>query len=380
MGFRPFFLASALWAILAVPAWVLAWNGQLAIGGPFIPTDWHIHEMVWGFGAATVAGFLFTAVPNWTGRMPTQGWPLLMLLSLWVLGRIAVAGLLRLPPLGVLAADSAFLLAVAAMIGREIVAGRNWRNLVVLGPVTVLLLANVTFHLESMALGTAEIGRRLGLAVVIFLITLIGGRIIPSFTRNWLVKRGDARLPAPVGRFDGLTLAAGGLSLLAWSLWPGAFSGALLAVAGVLHGLRLARWRGLATRRSAILAMLHVAYAFVPLGLVATGLAGWGLLPLAVGMHLFGIGAMGGMVVAVMLRATMGHTGRDLVAGPWLVAAFGLVVAAAGLRAGLAEVSLLGATGLTWAAMFWTGAFGLFVLRAGPWLLKPRVAARQPNP
>lgn len=379
MGFRPFFLACALWATIAVPVWVLAWGGWVTLGGPFVPTDWHIHEMVWGFGAAAIAGFLFTAVPNWTGRMPMQGWPLALLLGLWLLGRLAVGGLLGLPPLGVLAADAAFLLAVALMIGREIVAGRNWRNLMVLGPVTLLLAGNVVFHLEAMASGSAEVGRRLGLAVVVFLITLIGGRIIPSFTRNWLAQRDAERLPVPANRFDMACLVAGGAALLLWSLWPGAIAGSALVVAGVLHAVRLARWRGWDTRRSAILLMLHVAYGFVPLGLVAVGLAGWGLLPPAVGMHLLGVGAMGGMILAVMMRATMGHTGRELAAGPVLAVAFGLVVAAAGLRAGLAEAVVLGVSGLTGAAALWTLAFAAFAARVGPWLLAPRVAARRPG-
>ena len=138
MGFRPFFLAASLFALGAVPIWILAWGGRLTLGGPFVPTDWHIHEMIWGFASAAVAGFLFTAVPNWTGRMPTRGWPLAALLGLWLLGRLAVAGLLWLPPVGVLVVDGSFLLAVAAMITREIVAGKNWKNLVVLGPVLVL--------------------------------------------------------------------------------------------------------------------------------------------------------------------------------------------------------------------------------------------------
>ncbi len=379
MGFRPFFLAAALFAALAVPVWVLAWGGRVALGGPFVPTDWHIHEMIWGFGAAAIAGFLFTAVPNWTGRMPMQGWPLLALLGLWVLGRLAVGGLLGLPPLGVLLADAAFLLAVAALIGREIVAGRNWRNLMVLGPVTLLLGGNVVFHLEAMAAGSADMGRRLGVAVVVFLITLIGGRIIPSFTRNWLAQRGAERLPVPANRFDMICLIAGGAALLLWSLWPGAVAGTALVVAGGLHAVRLSRWRGLDTWRSAILLMLHVAYGFVPLGLVFVGLAGWGVLPLAVGMHLLGVGAMGGMILAVMMRATMGHTGRELVAGPVLAGAFGLVVAAAGVRAGLADVTVLGVPGLTWAAVLWAVAFLAFAARVGPWLLAPRVAARKAN-
>lgn len=380
MGFRPFFLAASLFALGAVPVWVLAWGGRLALGGPFVPTDWHIHEMVWGFAGAAVAGFLFTAVPNWTGRMPTRGWPLAGLLALWLLGRLAVAGLLGLEPVGVLLVDGAFLLAVGAMIAREIVAGRNWRNLVVLGPVLMLWAANVLFHLEAMSQGTADVGRRLGLSVVLFLVTLIGGRIIPSFTRNWLVKAGESRLPAPVGRFDGVCLLAGGVALLGWSLAPGALAGAGLVLAGALHAARLARWRGWATRKSALLLMLHVAYGFVPLGLVATGVGEWGLLPVAAGLHLLGVGAVGGMILAVMMRATMGHTGRELAAGPWLGVAFGLVVVAAGLRAGLAEVSLFGVTGLTAAATLWTLGFAGFAVRVGPWLLTPRVAERRANP
>lgn len=379
MGFRPFFLAAALFASLAVPVWVLAWGGHLELGGPFVPTDWHIHEMVWGFGAAAIAGFLFTAVPNWTGRMPTQGWPLLVLLGLWLLGRLAVGGLLGLPPLGVLAVDAAFLLTVAAMIGREIVAGRNWRNLMVLGPVTLLLAGNVAFHLEAMVAGSADVGRRLGIGVVVFLITLIGGRIIPSFTRNWLAQRGAERLPVPANRFDMICLLGGAAALLLWSLWPGTVAGTALVAAGGLHAVRLARWRGWDTRRSAILLMLHVAYAFVPLGLVFVGLSEWGMVAPAVGMHLLGVGAMGGMILAVMMRATMGHTGRELAAGPWLAGAFGLVVAAAGVRAGLADVEVLGVSGLTGAAVLWALAFAAFAARVGPWLLQPRVAARRPN-
>lgn len=379
MGFRPFFLMSALFALVVVPVWILVWNGRLTLGGPFMPTDWHIHEMIWGYTGAVIAGFLFTAVPNWTGRMPTRGWPLATLAGLWLLGRFAVAGVLGLPPLGVLVVDAAFLLAVGAMILREIVAGKNWRNLMVLVPVLVFLAANVVFHLEALWHGTSDIGRRLGLAVVVFLITLIGGRIIPSFTRNWLVKQGAAKMPVPFNRFDGVCLATGAVSLLIWSCYPGAVTGTALVLAGLLHALRLARWRGQATWRSPLLIMLHMAYAFVPLGLVTTGLAGWDLLPLAVGLHLLGVGAIGGMTLAVMMRATMGHTGRELAAGPWLAGAFGLLVVATGLRVVLADAVVFGLSGLTLAAFFWTVGFGVFALRVGPWLLQPQAAKRQPN-
>ncbi|TNC73283.1 NnrS family protein [Rubellimicrobium roseum] len=378
-GFRPFFLLSALFAVAVMPAWMLVRDGTLALGGPFNPVDWHIHEMIWGYTGAVVAGFLFTAVPNWTGRMPTRGWPLAALAGLWVGGRLAVAGLLPLPPLGVRAVDGAFLLAVGAMILREIVAGRNWRNMMVLGPVLILWASNLLFHWETMRDGAADAGRRLGFAVIVFLIMLIGGRIIPSFTRNWLAKRGEARLPVPFNRFDGASLALGAASLLGWSALPGRATGGMLVAAGLLHVMRLSRWQGWATWRSPLLLMLHVAYGFVPLGLVATGLAGWDLLPLAAGLHLLGVGAIGGMTLAVMMRATMGHTGRDLVAGPWLAGAFATMVVAAVLRAGLPEATLAGVSGLTLAAALWTVGFGIFVLKAGPWLVQPQAARRAPN-
>ncbi|HET9069809.1 MAG TPA: NnrS family protein, partial [Amaricoccus sp.] len=180
-GFRPFFLAATLFALGVVPVWLCVWLGAIALGGPFAPVDWHVHEMLFGYAAAVVAGFLFTAIPNWTGRMPTRGWPLASLAALWIAGRLAVAGLLPLSAAWTMAVDCGFLLAIVAMTGIEIVAGRNWRNLMVMAPVTLLLAANLVFHLEAMRTGTADVGRRLGLAVVIFLITLIGGRIIPSF-------------------------------------------------------------------------------------------------------------------------------------------------------------------------------------------------------
>lgn len=257
-GFRPFFLLSALFAAAAIPAWLAIWTGRLALAGPFGPVDWHIHEMLFGYTSAVVAGFLFTAIPNWTGRMPRQGLPLALLAGLWIAGRFAVAGAFGANPLLVLVLDAGFLLAVTAMALVEIAAGRNWKNLMVVVPVGIYLLANVIFHLEVMEGGESAVGRRLGFATVTFLIMLIGGRIIPSFTRNWLAKRGPGALPVPFGRFDGLCLAAAAMALLFWTLRPEGLPAALLlALAAVLHALRLARWRGMATWRSPLLLMLH---------------------------------------------------------------------------------------------------------------------------
>ncbi|GGL50313.1 NnrS family protein [Wenxinia marina] len=380
-GFRPFFLAAALFGLGVVPLWLLVWQGRLAIPGPFQPVDWHVHEMIFGYAAAVMAGFLFTAVPNWTGRLPTRGWPLMTLVATWVAGRLAVAGLLPLSVLAVAAVDCAFLLAIGVMTVVEIVAGRNWRNLMVVVPVGLLFAANVTFHAEATLLGGAAIGRRLGLSVILFLVMLVGGRIIPSFTRNWLAKAGASRMPVPFGRFDGVCLGVGGIALLGWSLWGETAAGAvLLLLAAALHAVRLARWRGPATWRAPLLLMLHLAYAFLPAGLLALSAAGLGLVPAAAGLHLLGIGGVGGMTVAVMIRATRGHTGRSLDAGPALTAAFGLIAGAALLRAGGAALGLGGVDGITLAALAWTAGFALLSVRLAPWLARPAVAPRRPNP
>jgi uncharacterized protein involved in response to NO len=380
-GFRPFFLAASLFACAVIPLWLAVWRGAVALDSPFHAVDWHVHEMLFGYAGAVIAGFLFTAIPNWTGRMPTRGWPLAALALVWLAGRLAVAGLAALPPLAVMAVDCAFLALILAMVAVEIVAGRNWRNLMVVVPVFLFLAANATFHLEAMRSGSSELGRRLGIAVIVFLVTLIGGRIIPSFTRNWLVQRGDARLPVPLGRFDGLCLAAGALALLAWTALPEWRGTALaLGLAGALHLARLARWRGVATWPSPLLLMLHVAYLFVPLGLLATGAAAAGLAAPAAGPHLLGIGAIGGMTMAVMIRATRGHTGRSLVAGAWLTTAFALVVAAAVLRAALPDRPLLpGLDGVTAAALLWTLGFAILAARLAPWVMLPNPGRRTPS-
>lgn len=380
-GFRPFFLSAIIFALGVIPVWMMVWQGRLTLAGPFAPTDWHVHEMVFGYGAAVVAGFLFTAVPNWTGTMPTRGWPLMVLLALWVAGRLAMAGGLGLGPLGVMVVDCAFLLAVFIMIAREIVAGRNWRNLKVLVPVGLLCVANAAFHAEVMTTGIADTARRMGIALLIFLVMLIGGRIIPSFTRNWLAKTGTPHLPVPFGRFDAICIAAGAIALVAWVAEPfHPATGVLASLAAVLHLVRLSRWRGIAAWRSPLLLILHIAYLFVPGGMIGVALGGFGLAGGEVAAHLFGIGAVGSMTVAVMMRATMGHTGRDLVAGPALTLAFALVAFTVAARlAGQSQI-LGGMEGLTLAAWFWTAGFGILLVRMGPWLALPKAARKKPNP
>lgn len=376
-GFRPFFLSATLFALLVIPVWWAVWRGLSGLASPFVAVDWHIHEMIFGYGAAVVAGFLFTAVPNWTGRLPTRGWPLIALLSIWMIGRVAVAGLFGIDPILVLFVDQLFLLAVAAMIGREIVVGRNWRNLKVLIPITLLWFANILFHAEAMMQGTAFLGRRLGIALLIFLIMLIGGRIVPSFTRNWLAQRGAQRLPVAFNRFDALCILSGIVALVAWVVAPFHWFCALTAaIAAVLHIVRLVRWRGHATWPSSLLLMLHVGYLMIPLGFAAASGTALGYTSAATSAHVFGIGAIGGMTVAVMMRATMGHTGRALVAGPALTGSFGLILATAVARVAGQTLTIGGLDGVDLSALLWTVAFAVLTWRISPWLARPRTGRR----
>jgi uncharacterized protein involved in response to NO len=385
-GFRPFFLCATGFAAIAIPLWVLFYTGELTLDSQFSPVDWHIHEMLFGYAAAVISGFLFTAIPNWTGRMPVRGWPLAALVGLWFAGRIAMAGATGLGGLVVMAIDCSFLAAIVLMVAVEIIAGRNWRNLMVVIPVSLFLLANIVFHIEVLTIGTSDYGRRAGFAVVIFLIMLIGGRVIPSFTRNWLVnnnpKNNPGPMPVPFGRYDALCLLSGAAALVAWiAASENQLGGGLLLLAAALHILRLSRWQGARTWRSPLLLMLHVAYAFIPLGLAVLGLPSVFLAETgqAAGLHLLGIGAIGGMTVAVMMRATLGHTGRRLEIGWGLTSVFVMIVLAAIIRSAFPDISIAGMPGFMIAAGLWTLAFAGFVLRVGPWLALPKAAKRKPS-
>ena len=245
LGFRPFFLAGAVWAALAMLAWLLVLTGRLTLPVAMGPVDWHVHAFLYGYLPAIAAGFLLTAVPNWTGRLPVTGWPLLALVGLWLAGRLAVLTGLWLGPLATAIIDLAFLAGFAVVVARELIAGANKRNLPVLLLLTLLLVGNAVFHLEVAVSGQAVIGTRLGIIAALMLIMLIGGRIVPSFTRNWLAKRGGGRLPAPMGRLDGVAIAVAGLALMSWMVEPlSPLTASLALVAGVLQLVRLGRWAG----------------------------------------------------------------------------------------------------------------------------------------
>lgn len=374
-GFRPFFLLASLYAGVTMLFWLPLLYGHLETSSAFAPVDWHVHEMLFGYVAAVVTGFLLTAIPNWTGRLPVQGLPLLALVLLWLAGRIAVFFSAETGWLAAAVIDCAFLLAVTGAAAVEIVAGRNWRNLKVLAPILALLAANILFHAEAHFDGVSDIGRRLGIGAAIVLITIIGGRIIPSFTRNWLVRRNPGRLPTPFGRFDVATIVTSALALALWSFLPERTeTGLALLVAAILNVIRLSRWAGDRTFRDPLVLILHVAYAFVPLGMLLAALAILmpGTVAPAAGIHAFAVGTIGTMTLAVMIRATLGHTGRELHAGRAGCFVFVAILVAAAAR--IAEA--LGVPGdwlIHLAACAWVAAFLGFAVLYGGMLLRPRL-------
>ncbi len=316
-GFRPFFFGAAVWAALAVILWLLQYFGLMSLPTAFTPVDWHIHEMIYGYVAASVAGFLLTAIPNWTGRLPVNGSPLATLFALWLAGRIAIAGSGIWGAWLAAVIDVSFLLALALLALAEIVTGKNWRNLRVLIALAVLIAGNVVFHIEAIREGSADYGIRIGIAALIGLIMLVGGRIIPSFTHNWLKRNNPGRLPQASSRFDALAVAGSAFALACWIAAPqSAIAGILLMAAGVLQAVRVLRWAGDRTLADRLVLVLHAAYAFVPIGFLLAGAAIlWpAALPISTGLHAWTTGAVGLMTLAVMTRATLGHTGQRLTA------------------------------------------------------------------
>ena len=377
-GFRPFFLFGSIYAGLAILVWLPVFYGELTLTSAFAPRDWHVHEMLYGYLPAVITGFLFTAIPNWTGRLPIQGTPLLTLVIVWIAGRLSVTFSAETGWLAAMLVDASFLSLVAAAAAREILAGRNWRNLNVVILVLLLLAGNVAFHLEAHFHGAADAGIRIGIAVIVMLIGMIGGRIVPSFTRNWLVRENPGRLPAPFGRFDMIVVAVSALALMAWVADSASqYTGAALALAGLLHLVRLGRWAGDRTWRERLVLILHVGYAFVPLGFLLNAASAFGLVPTGAGVHAWMVGAAGPMTLAVMSRATLGHTGQQLTASLATQAIYAAVIVAALSRI-CAVIELTHSDPLLYLAAFaWAAAFFGFAVSFGPLLVGWRSRAKR---
>ncbi len=370
LGFRPFYLCAALLGALSVPLWVAMFLGQVSVATNAPPVLWHAHEMLFGFATAVIIGFLLTAGRAWTGLDTPRGAFLGALALLWLAARAAALG----APYAVYAfLDVVLLPIVAAVFGDVLVRAKNRRNLPLVGILILLSVANLMFHLAVM--GTVDIAPvkplYAGLALIVMIECVIAGRVVPAFTRN--ATPGLALTLRP--RLDAAALAATGLGLLLWVCDGRAMlSAVVLAAAAVLQLLRQAQWGPWTTGGRPILWILHLAYAWIALGLGLLSLSELGLVPVSAGVHALAVGATGGLIIGMITRTARGHTGRMLQASRPEVLAYGLVMAAAAIRVLLPLVSdMLYVPALVAAAAAWSLAFALYLWIFTPWLMRARV-------
>ncbi len=372
LGFRPFYGAAAAYAALAVPLWVAVALGGFAWPGPVPALLWHAHEMLFGFAAAVIVGFLLTAGKAWTGQATPRGLALGGLVLLWLAARLAAV---VAPPVVFAVLDLALLPLVAAALARVLLRAGNRRNLPLVGLLLLLTLANAAFH--ASALGWLDLNPlrplHAALALVVMIECVMAGRVVPAFTMG---ATPGLKLAAPRW-LSPAALAATVAGLAAWVLAPAAggwalFTAAVLALAAVLHAALLASWRPWATARRPILWILHAAYAWIPIGLLLLAASALGVVAASAGVHALAVGATGGLVIGMVTRTARGHTGRPLKVGRVETGAYALVMAAAALRVLL---PLAGLPRLAWmlAAACWTAAFSLYLVVYAPWLAQPRV-------
>ncbi len=378
-AFRPFFLLNSILAVVAVAIWLSALYGSGPASLPVNISYWHGHEMLVGFVMASVAGFALTAVATWTGRPQVQGAELILLVSSWLLGRVAMGMAGILPASAVAIADMLFPVLLTLLIGREVFSAGNGRNYPIVLIIAVLATANGFYHLGqlgavSIHLPIDRIALYLIVHLALLLITVIGGRIVPNFTANWLRAQGKTSLPVSSPNVD--------LACVCFTIMTGAFAaflplseatGWLAAGAAIFHSIRVSRWRGHLTTGEPLLVVLHVAYLWLPIGyaLTACSVFGWLVSPSAA-LHALTMGAIGSMVLAVSTRVSLAHTGRKLHAPSLIVLAYWLLMLATAVRVG----SGLGANYLALIALSaagWMLAFAIFVWVYWPVLTRPRV-------
>jgi len=371
-GFRPFFLMASIWSALTVPLWLLSF---LSIGegwAAIFTRDWHVHEMLFGYTAAVIVGYMTIAGANWTGHYPVAGRPIVVLAVLWLAGR---AAMLAYPILGVAAAiiDAAFLVLFSLALWREQLAATNSRVLAPSIVITLLAIANIGFHARMSLPGLGPISERMTIGLITFLIVLMGGRLVPSFTRNWMAQNKITPQPAPYGRFDMTVLAATAAGIAAWIVLPDALiSGTILTVAGIGLLVRLLRWRGWVAIRDGMVLILHLAYFWCALGIALLGVSIVfpDEVPSSAAIHALTTGAIGVMTLAVMTRTSLSHTGRERRANSGTLLIYVLINLAALTRTLAPFVTPAYEELLLLSAICWSMAFGLFALVYGPMLAR----------
>ena len=372
LGFRPFYLGAAAFAAVAVPLWVAMVLGTISPPMALPPLLWHAHEMLFGFAAAVIVGFLLTAGKAWTGLATPRGATLGALALLWLSARVAA---FVAPPLVYAVLDMALLPWVALLLTTVLLRAGNRRNL----PLALMLLllagANAAFHLAAHGLLAVAPMAALhaGLALIILVQCVMAGRVIPAFTAS--ATPGLKLRPMP--RLDNTTLALTAFGLACWVFAPqGLVPAGVLGLAALLQAWRLWTWQPQATYKRPILWVLHAAYVWIPLGLALLAVCELGLISASAGVHALAVGATGGLIIGMITRTARGHTGRALRVSRPEVAAYALVLAAALLRTLLplvAPAAVPYSATLVAAALAWSLAFALYLWVFTPWLLSPRL-------
>ena len=375
LGFRPFYLLAAIFAFLALPLWIASYTGLVQWDGYLRGTFWHGHEMIFGFAPAVMAGFLLTAARNWTGQPTLSGAKLGMLAALWVLARVAV---LTGPGTAAVVLDVAFLPLLGVAVAVPIWRSRNARNYKILLVLTLLAAANLVYHLSYLNVFPADFMRpafTAALDVFTILMAIVGGRVIPAFTANAVA----SAKPRHIRSVEVLALGSLVLILAAdvmswrYTLPPLAWV-ILLAVAAVAHGIRLGLWQPLRTVHNTLLCMLPLAYAWIPVSLALRLSAHAWNIPTAASIHALTIGAIGGLMLAMMTRSALGHTARPLRAGWSETAAFILIQLAAAVRVGATFIpGQYYRQAVVAAGVLWSLAFAVFLIRYWAILTRPRI-------
>jgi len=371
LGFRPFYLLAAAFAAASIPAWVavnLGWQSALRLD-----LAWHVHEMVFGFVLAVVVGFLYTAGRNWTGLWTPRGKHLAAITGVWLAGRIAMAAT---PPLFGALVDILFLPCAIWPLYRVLHRSGNRRNMILVALLSILTLANAAFHASH--LGWIEIDPlrpiHLAIMVVVVIEAVIGGRVIPNFTANAV----SGAKPVQHAQRDKITLVLTALAGLAWACpVPAPLAAALAVAAAVAQVTRLIGWRPLCTLRHPLLWILHVSYAWIPLGFVTLALSELGLAPQSAAVHLLAVGAMAGLIMGMITRTALGHTGRPLRAGRMETVMYVLIQAGVVARFAAAVLPSWREPGLIVAAVCWTSAFLAYLATYAPYLAAPRIDGRE---
>lgn len=371
LGFRPFYLLAALFAALSVPLWIARYFGNL---GALVRVDlnWHMHEMVFGFAIAVIIGFLFTAGRNWTGLWTPRRGHLAALAGLWIAGRLAM---LLTPPVVAAVVDLLFLPLAAYPIFRVLQRTGNKRNMFLVGLLALLTLVNALFHASVTGLlQISPIGPiQAAILIIVMIESVIGGRVIPGFTANAI----QGVKPVMNERRDKISIALTALAALAWiAQLPGPLTGSLAVAAAVAQATRVLGWMPHVTLRKPILWILHLSYAWIPVGLLMLGLTAWGMTTSSSAFHVLTIGSMAGLIIGMITRTALGHTGRPLNAGNSEVAMYVLIQFGVIARM-LAAANFMRPEMLVAAAACWSAAFVLYVVVYAPYLLSPRVDGRE---